>query len=64
MQCKNAAMTAEQQGSRLQQVRLCSNTTAMDTEIREKKKSYSPSEDLRNTGISTKVLSLSLPAFK
>jgi len=37
MQWKNAAMTAEQQGSRLQQVRLCSNTTAMDTEIKEKK---------------------------
>ena len=31
-------MTAEQQGPRLQQVRTCSNTTAVGTEMKEEEK--------------------------
>jgi len=34
---ENEVLRAEQQGPRLQQVRICSNATAMDTEIKERK---------------------------
>ena len=40
----STAMTVEQQGPRLQQVRICRNTTAVGTEIKER--SCSPLEDL------------------
>jgi len=43
-------------------VRICSNTTAIDTEIREK--NYLPSEDLRYTGISSKIPLPPLPTLK
>ena len=33
---ESAAMTDEQQGSRLQQARICSNATAMGTETKER----------------------------
>jgi len=45
-------MTAEQQGPRLQQVRVCSNATAAGTEIKER--SCLPSDGLTHTGIPSK----------
>ena len=42
---ESAATTAEQQGPRLLQVRICSNAGAMGTEIKER--SCLPSEGLR-----------------
>jgi len=42
---ESTTMTAEQQDPRLQQTRICSNTTAASTEIKER--SPSPSEGLQ-----------------
>ena len=39
---KSTSKTSEQQGPKLQQVRICSNATAVDTNIKER--SYLPSE--------------------
>jgi len=58
---ENTAMTAEQQGPRLQQVRICSNATAAGKEI---KKSYLPSESLRYAEISSEIPSPPLPTLK
>jgi len=46
---ESTAMTAEQQHLRLQQLRICSNTTTVGTEIKES--SCLPSESLRCTGM-------------
>jgi len=43
-------------------VKIYSNATTIDTEI--KKKSYLPSEDLRYTGISSKIPLIPLPTLK
>jgi len=50
---ESTAMTKVQQGPRLQLERICSNATAMDTEI--KGRSSLPSEGLRYRGISSKI---------
>jgi len=44
---------AEQQGPRLQPVKICSNATAIGTETKER--SYLPAEGLRYTGISREI---------
>ena len=59
---ERAAVTAQQKGPRLQQLKICSNTTAVSTEI--KKRSYIPSEDLRYTQISNKIPPPPLPTLK
>jgi len=59
---ESAAMTAEQQGPRLQQVRICSNATAVGIEIKEG--SCLPPEYLIYTGISSKIPLPPLPTLK
>jgi len=59
---ESAAMTAEQQGSRLQQVRICSHATATGSEIKER--SCLPSEYLRHIGIFSKIPPPPLPTLK
>ena len=54
--------TAEQQGPRLQQIQIYSNTTAVITNIKER--SYLPSEGLRYIGISSRIPLPSLPTLK
>jgi len=56
---ESTAMTAEQQGPRLQQVRICSNATAVGTEIKER--SCLHLEGLRYTGIFSEI---SLPPLQ
>lgn len=65
--------TAEQQDSRLQQVRICSNTTATGTEIRRKENNQPtkkkpqtslPSESLKLARIPKKVSLPPLPTLK
>lgn len=50
---ESTVMTAEQKDPRLQQVRIHSNTTAVDTEIRER--SCLPSEGFRQAEISREI---------
>jgi len=57
-----SAATTEQQGPRLQQVRICSNTATISAEIKEG--SYLPSEGLKHTGISSKKFSLLQPTLR
>ena len=59
---ESAAITAEQQDPRMQQVRACPNAAAVGTEIKEK--SCLPSEGLRDTGSSRERPSLPLPTLK
>jgi len=59
---ERTAMTAEQQGPRLLQVRICSNATAIGTEIKER--CGLPSEHLRYAGISRKIPLPPLPTLK
>jgi len=59
---ESTAMTAEQQGPKLQKMRNFSNATAIGTEIKES--SYLPSEGLRHTKISSKTHLPGLPALK
>ena len=59
---ERATMIAEQKDSRLQQVRIHSNTTAVSTEMKER--SCLPSEGLRYIRISSKILLSSLPTLK
>jgi len=59
---ESTAMTAKQQGPRLQQVRIRSNATAMGTE--KKEKSCLLSKGLRYAGISSKIPLLPLLTFK
>lgn len=56
------AMTAEQQGPRLQQVTIQPNAIAIGTEMKER--SYLPTEDLRYTGNSNKIPFPPMPALK
>jgi len=55
-------MAAEQQDQRLQQVRICPNTTTISTEI--KGSIYLPSKDLKYAGTSSKSPLLPLPTLK
>lgn len=50
---ERSAMTTEQRGHRLQQMRISTNSSIIGTEIRER--SYIPSKELRFTGISSKT---------
>ena len=59
---KSAAMTAEQQGPIMQLVKICSNATAVGTEIKEI--SCLPSEGIRYTGISNEIPLPPLPTLK
>jgi len=59
---ESRAMTAEQQGPKLQQTKVCSNATAIDTEI--KKGSYLPLENLRKTENPREIPLSALPTFK
>jgi len=59
---ESTATTAEQKGSRLQQVRTCSNATAVGTEIKER--SCLPLKGLRYAGIFSKIPLPPLPALK
>jgi len=59
---ESAATTAEQQGPRLQQVRICSNTAAIGTEIKER--SCLPLEGFRYAGTSSKIPTLPVPTLK
>jgi len=54
-------MTAEQQDPRPQQEKICTNTTAVGVEIKER--SYLPSEDLRYSGISSEIPFPPLPTL-
>jgi len=58
---ESAAMTAEQQGPRLQQVRICSYTTAVGTGIKER--SCLPLEGLRYAEISGEITVPPLPTL-
>ena len=60
--CNTIESTATQQGPRLQQMKICSNATAMDTEIRER--DYLPLEGLRYTRISRGIPLPPLPTLK
>jgi len=57
---ESTAMTAEQQGPRLEQVRICSNAKAMET----KEEVCLPLEGLRYAGISSKIPLPLLPTLK
>jgi len=58
----STATIAGQQGPWLQQVRICSNATAMDAEIKER--SCLPAEGLRYTGVCNEIPLPPLPTFK
>jgi len=59
---ESIAITAEQQGPRLQQVRICSNTTVIGIEIKER--NFLPFKDLRYAEISRKRALPPLPTLK
>jgi len=59
---ERSAMTTEQRGHRLQQMRISTNSSIIGTEIRER--SYIPSKELRFTGISSKTYWAPLPTLK
>jgi len=59
---ENTAVTAEQQGPRLQQMKTYLNTTAVGTETKEK--SCLPSGSLKHAEISSKIPLLPLSALK
>jgi len=59
---ENTAITAEKQGLRLQQKRICSNAKAIGTEIN--KRSCLPPEGLKYAGTYSKIHLHPLPTLK